>query len=90
MFRTPATRIALRSVRFESTRDAVRDAAKQFKADGKVGEKFTSEGEIGKKFDKEVGGPFAKDGVIGKQFEKDGALGGTTQESAEKVEKESK
>lgn len=44
----------------KSVADKVKDAAKEFKADGKIGSKFTSEGEVGKKFDQEVGGAFAK------------------------------
>ena len=90
MFRRAVIRTNLRSVRFESSQEAVRDAAKAFKADGKVGEKFTSKGEIGEKFEKNVGGPFSKDGVIGKQFEKDGAIGGTGQKVAEEAEKATK
>lgn len=53
----------LTCLRFNSNKsaaDKVKDAAKEFKADGKIGSKFTSEGEVGKKFDQEVGGVFAK------------------------------
>ena len=86
MFRQSLTQITRPFARAQSTREAVKDAAKAFKADGKIGEKFTSKGEIGEKFEKNVGGPFSKDGAIGKQFEKDGALGGTAQKAAEETE----
>ncbi|KAJ3285266.1 hypothetical protein HK104_009571 [Borealophlyctis nickersoniae] len=70
----------------EQPMQSVKEAAKAFKADGKIGSKFTETGSVGGKIDREVGGPFAADGAIGKQFKKDGAVGGTGQRAAEKVE----
>jgi len=64
----------------------VKNAAKAFKADGKIGEKFTEKGSIGGTIEKEVGGPFSSKGAVGSQFTEKGAVGGTGQRAAEKVE----
>ncbi|KAJ3056649.1 hypothetical protein HK097_005324 [Rhizophlyctis rosea] len=65
---------------------AVKNAAKAFKADGKIGEKFTEKGSIGGTIEREVGGPFSSKGAIGKQFTEKGAVGSTGQRVAENVE----